>query len=477
MQLLRGVLKKGTREGEILVRRKKWTAGIMAGVMIACVLVGCGQKEQEEIPPPASVGTPETEEKTEASGTTVTDEGIISGKLTINLWDNEYAGQAAIEAFQKAYPDVEVTLNLTPFLDYQSKLFTSLAGGETMDVFFMRENETYQAYIEKGLCMPLDDMIENNQFDMSVYENYADQIKYKGKVYSMPYRTGGYHLYYNKDLFDAAGVPYPDGTYTWDEFRDVARKLTSGDGADKVHGLYMMGWPWMQLFQAMQEGVTIVDDDYNIDLDCDEVRRSLEWYYGTCVEDGSQITPAEATATNASITPLFVAGKTAMILAGDYMAGNLKNNMKDGNIAFEWGMTHVPCNEGVEYSTQSIVTKACINAKAQNPELAFLFLSFLSGEEGQNAVAAAGSKPALGTEEIKKTFKDNIEVYSDEQIDLYFENVKVFTEPLNLAAPYASTILTEEFSLYMTQNGQDLETTINNCVTRLQEEIDQLDLD
>lgn len=229
MQLLHGVLNKGTREGGVLVKRKKWTAGIMAGVMIACALAGCGQKEQEEIPP-ATAGMPESAETTEAVETTETDDGVISGKLTINLWDNEYAGQAAIEAFQKAYPDVEVTLNLTPFLDYQSKLFTSLAGGETMDVFFMRENETYQTYIEKGLCMPLDDMIENSQFDMSVYENYADQIKYKGKVYSMPYRTGGYHLYYNKDLFDAAGVPYPDGSYTWEEFRDVAKQLTSGDG-------------------------------------------------------------------------------------------------------------------------------------------------------------------------------------------------------------------------------------------------------
>ena len=116
------------------MKRKKWTAGIMAGVMIACTLAGCGQKKQEEIPP-AAAGTPKTEETTEADATMEAEEGVISGKLTINLWDNEYAGQAAIEAFQKAYPDVEVTLNLTPFLDYQSKLFTSLAGGETMDVF------------------------------------------------------------------------------------------------------------------------------------------------------------------------------------------------------------------------------------------------------------------------------------------------------------------------------------------------------
>lgn len=63
----------------------------------------------------------------------------VSGDLSIYLWDNEYAALAVVEAYQEKYPNVNVELNVTPFMDYQTKLFTSLAGGETMDIFFMRE--------------------------------------------------------------------------------------------------------------------------------------------------------------------------------------------------------------------------------------------------------------------------------------------------------------------------------------------------
>lgn len=400
-------------------------------------------------------------------------EETVSGDLSIYLWDNEYAALAAVEAYQAKYPQVNITLNITPFLDYQTKLFTSLAGGETMDVFFMREGNVFKTYVNKGLCMNLDAYIASTGFDMSPYANYAEQISVDGSVYGMPYRGGGYHLYYNKALFDQAGVPYPDmyESYTWEEFREVAKQLTSGAGADKVYGVYMMGWPWMQMFSAMQAGVKIVDDDLNVDLDCQEVRDALQWYYDTCVVDESQITPAEATATNASITPLFVAGNTAMILGGDYMGGNLRNNMESGAIDFEWGMARVPCNEGVEYATHSVVTNACVNSKAKNPDLAFHFLTFLSGEEGQMAIARAGSKPAMTSDAIKATWAENVKVYTDEMVELYFEPVKVFTDPMNEAAPYANTILTEELSLYMTKNGQDLETTIANAVSRLQDEI------
>lgn len=403
-------------------------------------------------------------------------EGDVSGELTIYLWDNEYAAQAVVEAYQEAHPDVKITLNLTPFMDYQTKLFTSLAGGADMDVFFMREEQVFQTYVAKGLCMNMNDLIASTGFDMTPYENYLPQISVDDGIYQMPYRGGGYHLYYNKTLFDEAGIPYPDmyKSYTWAEFAEVAKQLTKGEGADKVYGVYMMGWPWMQMFSAMQRDVKIVTDDLKVDLDCQEVRDALQWYYDTCVVDGSQLTPAEATAINASITPLFVSGQTAMILGGDYMGGNLKNNTQSGAINFEWGMARVPCDEDVEYSTHSIATCACINSKAKNPELAFDFISFLSSTEGQKLIAAAGSKPAMANDEVKQVWADNIEVYDADMVDLYFEPVKVFSDPLNEAGPFASTILTEELSLYMTEGGQDLDTTIANSVARIEEEIANL---
>jgi multiple sugar transport system substrate-binding protein len=99
---------------------------------------------------------------------------------------------------------------------------------------------------------------------------------------------------------------------------------------------------------------------------------------------------------------------------------------------------------------------------------------FLSSEEGQKIIAAAGSKPAMGTDAVKQVWADNIEVYTPEMVDLYFEPVKVFSDPMNEAGPFAATILTEELSLYMTEGGQDLDTTIANSVARIEDEIANL---
>ncbi len=94
--------------------------------------------------------------------------------------------------------------------------------------------------------------------------------------------------------------------------------------------------------------------------------------------------------------------------------------------------------------------------------------------EGQNIVAKAGSKPAVTTDEIINTWRENVTCYTKEMADLYFEPVKVFSDPMNPAGPYADTILREEFSLYLTENGQSLDETIANCVQRLEDEIANL---
>ena len=68
------------------------------------------------------------------------------------------------------------------------------------------------------------------------------ELMYNGKTYSLPYRNDWYVLYYNKDLFDAAGVEYPSNDMTWEEYYDLAAKMTSGEGSSKVYGSHNHTW-------------------------------------------------------------------------------------------------------------------------------------------------------------------------------------------------------------------------------------------
>ena len=82
----------------------------------------------------------------------------------------------------------------------------------------------------------LDDLIAANNTDITGAQATIDATKIDGKIYSLPYKTSSWFVVYNKDVFDAAGEPYPDGDWTWEEYAEVAARLTSGEGADKVYG-------------------------------------------------------------------------------------------------------------------------------------------------------------------------------------------------------------------------------------------------
>ena len=76
--------------------------------------------------------------------------------------------------------------------------------------------------------MPLDDMVKESGIDMAPYQGSDEGIRIGDQLYGLPFRNDYYVLYYNKTLFDKAGVEYPKHDMTWDEYRELAKKMTSG---------------------------------------------------------------------------------------------------------------------------------------------------------------------------------------------------------------------------------------------------------
>ena len=122
-------------------------------------------------------------------GKTVESKGPVT--LTVYSWDNEYAIKAATDKFNELSKDVKVNLILTPYKEYQNKLFVSLAGSEDIDAYFIRETEAFSTYVDKGLAYRLDDLMKAANFDVNMYGEYVDQLKSGGKTYALPYRGAG----------------------------------------------------------------------------------------------------------------------------------------------------------------------------------------------------------------------------------------------------------------------------------------------
>ncbi len=140
-----------------------------------------------------------------------------------------------IQLFQAEHPNITVKVETAPFNDYFIKLQTLIAGGTAPDVFELNY-ENFVTYAEKGLLLDLTPMMSvDSSLDPAIYYPRALQaFSYNGMQLGLPATFSTVVLYYNKDLFDKAGVKYPDETWTWDDLLAAAEKLTVKDASGKV---------------------------------------------------------------------------------------------------------------------------------------------------------------------------------------------------------------------------------------------------
>lgn len=101
-----------------------------------------------------------------------------------------------------------------PSADYTTKLSVMLNGGSDLDVFWVKDANTLYDLQERGQTADLTSYIERDGVNLADYNGLADGFNFDGKQVALPFRTDYYVLFYNKDIFDAAGVDYPSNDMT-----------------------------------------------------------------------------------------------------------------------------------------------------------------------------------------------------------------------------------------------------------------------
>ncbi len=197
---------------------KKFIAGALACATAATLLTGCGGGN--------SSSTAQSTGST-ASGSTASGEQQV---LRVATWDytSNPSVSNAVAAFEAANPDIKIEILDIPSTDYNTKLNVMLNGGSDLDAYFIKDaSSTYDLY-KKGQLLDLTDYIEADGVDMSAYNGTDTPFNIEGRQYGMPVRTDYYVLFYNKDLFDAAGMEYPSNDMTWSEFEQMAMDISRG---------------------------------------------------------------------------------------------------------------------------------------------------------------------------------------------------------------------------------------------------------
>ena len=145
-----------------------------------------------------------------------------------SIWDKgqEPGMRAIADAFEAKNPDIKVNVEVTPWDQYWTKLEAAATGGSMPDVFWMHSSQHIR-YAQSGMLMDLNEVIENSDvLDMSQFtEGIVDLYNVDGQQIAIPKDVSTIGLWYNKTLFDEAGVEYPNENWTWDDLLEAAHAV------------------------------------------------------------------------------------------------------------------------------------------------------------------------------------------------------------------------------------------------------------
>ena len=378
---------------------KKRILGLtMAGIMTAMSLAGCsGNTSTSGTEAVSSAGSEGTAATTAVPLETQAGDTV----LRWSVWDINLTVyyQPLIDAFEAANPGVKIEMVDLGGSDYQTVLATELTGsGSDFDIVMVKDVPGYTTLVNKGVLEPLDDYIAANNVDLSQYGGITDQIRIDGKLYQLPFRSDFWVLFYNKDIFDAAGVAYPDNDMTFAEYDQLARSVTNTTPGSEVYGAHYHTWrSAVQLFGILDGKNSIVDGTYDF----------LQPYYEMVLnQQNDGVCQDYATLKTSSLhySGAFAQGNIAMMNMGSWFIPTLIDKLETGEYGEEvanWGLAKYPHAEGVEAgSTLATITCLGIPTTAPNKDLAWEFVNFVCGPEGAEIIAETGTIPAIKTDAV-----------------------------------------------------------------------------
>lgn len=395
-----------------------------------------------------------------SSGNANTESPQEGEKITLQYYtwtDEEDYMKKLVEAFNAQNSDIEVKLNTisNDTNEYNTKMMTNLTGGAQVDVYSINGTAGLGLYSSKNQLVDLGEYIKSANMDVGAYgPSYQDvtEVLTGGTYYALPYRTSQYGLFYNKKLFDEAGIPYPE-QMTWNEYAELAKQLTAGEGPDKQWGGYYADWLIAPL-GALQAGTTILDDDLS------EVGSWMDYTSKLFYEDQSHMSYKQMKAESIDWIKQFESGNVAMLVNGEWTINMLKADIAGGKTDIAFDMAPLPLPDGIsdQITVGGVSTFVGINPQSKNVDAAFQFVQFLAGVEGGSIIAESSVLPAYSSDSTKEAFLKATEISGS---GYFFEaNTVVENQPI-AQIDEINRVYSEELDLFLFQE-QDSATAISN---------------
>jgi multiple sugar transport system substrate-binding protein len=342
----------------------------------------------------------------DASGS---DDATADGPVTLSIsgWalNTTPEFQALADAYHEENPDV--TVEVTEYRDgndYDTQIISDLAAGTAPDLYVLKNLNRLWTFQSGGQLLDVSDVADGLDADV----NGVDSYEIDGKTWAVPYRQDSWLLYYNKDLFDAAGVEHPDGSWTWDDYAEAAEDLTTGLADQGARGTYQHSWQSLVQGFALAQSpdADLLSGDYGY----------LEPYYQRVLDlqdAGAQQSYGTVTTSSLTYQAEFGTQNAAMMPMGSWYIATLLAQQENGEAEdFSWGIAPAPQFDDSTTGTDNTpVTFGDPTAFGINPAIddakldaAKDFLAWVAGEGGATVLSELGVTPALSNDAVTDTF-------------------------------------------------------------------------
>lgn len=365
-------------------------------------------------------------------------------------WDKTAYYKPLIKAFEAKYPNIKVEYTDLGSAEYSTMLMTQLAGGSSdLDIVQVKDIPGYANLVKSNNLMSLNGNIKKAGINPADYGGLIEELTVNDNVYSLPFRSDVWILYYNKTLFDKAGVKYPTNDMTWDEFADKARKLTSGMGAKKTYGALFHTWRSTVQLPCILDGKHTLDGgSYGFLKPCYERVLDLQ-------KDRAIPSYATMKTSGSHYSGPFFNGSIAMLPMGSWFIATQIIKQKSGeSLVDKWGIARYPHPKGVASgNTAATITSLGVSANSKHKEEALKFINFVSSSDGAKIIAKTGTLPAMKTDEVLSVITSKDGFPQDDTSKTALKTVKGYLElPVNLKAAKMEVLLNRSHDEIMTNN-------------------------
>ena len=464
--------------------KKKIISVILAGTMMMGTLAGCGGNKTTETENKTEGKTEESQQTAGTEEFSMADASEVDG-TEISFWHSMGGvnGQA-IDTLVKKFND-ENEYGITVKAQYQGEYDDSLNKLKSAQIGNMGA-DLVQVYeigsrfmIESGWITPMQQMIDADSYDLSQIEpNLAAYYTIDNQLYSMPFNSSTPIMYYNKEMFEKAGITeIPDSL---EGIEAVGEKLLNEGGAGQVISLGIYGWFFEQFIgkqglEYANNGNGRTEAATAVVFDSNGAAANILTAWKSLYDKG--YAPNVGKGGDAGLAD-FSAGKSAITLGS---TASLKQILQDVNGKFEVGTAYFPKVKSTDEGGVSIGGAslwALNNNDAKKTRATWEFVKFLISPESQAYWnAQTGYFPVTTAAQEEPVFKENVEKYPQFQtaIDQLHDSSPKYVGALLSVFPEARATVESEIENLLNGNA-DVKTAVKNMADAINKSIEEYNL-